>query len=455
MRYPALACDYDGTIATHGRVDPDTVSALGRFAASGRQLILVTGRELPELCAVFPEVSLFASVVAENGALLYRPSDGHQEVLGSAPSVEFVTALRERGVDRLSVGKAIVATWEPHEVTVFKTIHDMGLELQVIFNKGAVMVLPAGVNKATGLKRAVRELGLSLHEVVGVGDAENDHAFLSVCECSAAVANALPAVKEHVDLVTAADHGAGVTELIELILADDLARLDRRLTRHDITIGVRDDGTDLRVNPAATRRVVVQQMPQGIPAAAARFLERLALSGYQIVILSSRPHGLLPKQSIALGAPERPPTVDELLKATESPRNNPSVDLAAMGVAERAEFMAGALSGLAALRRRKGRPHWIIVMEPQQLLAVDGSAGAAIEWPGNRCLMIASSLHGLPPEADAADVLFLAGDAGWLEPLLGDANRPTAPLADDETLALCSGAVVRVQTLKTDTATAP
>ena len=110
----------------------------------------------------------------------------------------------------------IVATWEPHEAKPSsKTIHDLGLELQVIFNKGAVMVLPSGVNKATGLAAALAELGLSPHNAVGVGDAENDHAFLRVCECSAAVANALPAVKDTADIVMKGDHGAGVAELID------------------------------------------------------------------------------------------------------------------------------------------------------------------------------------------------------------------------------------------------
>src|SRR5262245_3968957 len=49
MRYLALACDYDGTIAHHGRVDDDTLAALRRVRASGRKLLLVTGRELDDL----------------------------------------------------------------------------------------------------------------------------------------------------------------------------------------------------------------------------------------------------------------------------------------------------------------------------------------------------------------------------------------------------------------------
>jgi len=46
MCYLALACDFDGTLATHGQVDERSLLALERLLASGRKLILVTGREL-------------------------------------------------------------------------------------------------------------------------------------------------------------------------------------------------------------------------------------------------------------------------------------------------------------------------------------------------------------------------------------------------------------------------
>jgi hydroxymethylpyrimidine pyrophosphatase-like HAD family hydrolase len=59
MRYFALACDYDCTIASHGRVDGATLSAIERLRASGRRLLLVTSRELDDLMRVFPHVHLF------------------------------------------------------------------------------------------------------------------------------------------------------------------------------------------------------------------------------------------------------------------------------------------------------------------------------------------------------------------------------------------------------------
>jgi hydroxymethylpyrimidine pyrophosphatase-like HAD family hydrolase len=96
--------------------------------------------------------------------------------------------------------------------------------LQVIYNQDSVMVLPNGVNKATGLKAALDELSLSPENVVAVGDAENDHAFLTMCECSAAVANALPMLKAIADIVTTGAEGHGVVELIDGLLANDLRR---------------------------------------------------------------------------------------------------------------------------------------------------------------------------------------------------------------------------------------
>jgi hypothetical protein len=225
LRYHALACDYDGTLATDGVVDQPTLDALDRLQGSGRKLILVTGRELGDLLRVFPHIGRFERVVAENGALLYRPATGEELVLAEPPPAEFIAALREKKVRPLSLGRVIVATWEPFQTTVRETIRNLDLELQVVFNKGAVMVLPLGVDKAVGLQAALAEMELSLHQTVGVGDAENDEAMLSACHCSAAVANALQRTKDVADIITQADHGAGVAELIDRMIATDLQEL--------------------------------------------------------------------------------------------------------------------------------------------------------------------------------------------------------------------------------------
>ncbi|HEX2758928.1 MAG TPA: HAD hydrolase family protein, partial [Rhizomicrobium sp.] len=178
MFFIALATDYDGTIATDGRTPPEVVEALKQFKSGGRKLILVTGRELDDLKAVFPEHGIFDRIVAENGALLYEPATQRERILAPPPVEALVKALQDAEVAPLSVGRVIVATWEPNETIVLETIKRLGLESQIIFNKGAVMVLPPGINKASGLVTALEELELSAINVVGVGDAENDHAFL-------------------------------------------------------------------------------------------------------------------------------------------------------------------------------------------------------------------------------------------------------------------------------------
>jgi hydroxymethylpyrimidine pyrophosphatase-like HAD family hydrolase len=137
-------------------------------------------------------------------------------------------------VQPYSVGRVIFATWRPHEAAVLEIIQSLGIEYHIIFNKRAVMVLPSGVNKATGLKRVLKRLNLSPHQVVGIGDAENDHAFLESCAVAAAVSNALPALQERCDLVMQRDHGGGVVELIDRLLADDLQGLGVRRPRKEI-----------------------------------------------------------------------------------------------------------------------------------------------------------------------------------------------------------------------------
>lgn len=368
MRYLALACDYDGTLAHHGRVCASTVAALERVRASGRRLLLVSGRELEDLQQVFDQLELFDRLVLENGALLYRPDSREERVLAEPPPVRFVQALRERGISPLSVGRSIVATWHPNETAVAEVIHDLGLELQVIFNKGAVMVLPSGVNKATGLRAALGELGLSPHNAVGVGDAENDHAFVSACECAVAVANALPALAERCDWVTDADHGAGVVELADRLLADDLAGLAPRLARHEIELGSLPDGAPLTVAPYGPTLLIAGTSGAGKSTLAAGVLERAAERGYQFCIVD--PEGDYERfgGALTLGDGRRVPAVEEALGVLANPDDNLVVNLLALPLHDRPTYFQTLLAGIADLRARTGRPHWLLVDEAHHLL---------------------------------------------------------------------------------------
>jgi hydroxymethylpyrimidine pyrophosphatase-like HAD family hydrolase/energy-coupling factor transporter ATP-binding protein EcfA2 len=386
MRYLALACDYDGTLAAEGRVTPQTIEALERLLASGRQLILVTGRVLEDLFAVFPHTHLFSRVVAENGAVLYRPANQEVKLLSTPPPQEFIQALQARGVEPLSTGQVIVATWHPQEIGVLSVIRELGLELQVIFNKGAVMVLPTGVNKATGLTAALAELGLSPHNVMGVGDAENDHAFLQLCECSVAVANALPMLQERVDLVTSADHGAGVVELIDRLLASDLNELESRLSRHHIWLGTRPDGQEVRLRPYGSNLLLAGTSGSGKSTLATGFFEGLMEHGYQFCIIDPEGDYETLEGAVVLGNHQRSPTVTEVLQLLQDPSQNVVVNLLGLALEERPAYFAGLLARVQELRIQTGRPHWVVVDEAHHLLPVSWQPAA---------LTLTSALQGM------------------------------------------------------------
>lgn len=365
MRYHALAADYDGTLAHHGLIDDLTWAALKQLRDSGRKLIMVTGRELDELLALLPHPEMFDRIVAENGAVLYCPKSKSIKLLAPPPPKEFGEQLIARGVERVAVGRVIVATWEPHQDTVLKVIHDMALELQVIFNKGAVMILPTGVNKATGLDAALHDLDLSPHNVVAIGDAENDQALLRRSELGVAVANALPTLKERADLVTAGDHGNGVAEVIDRMIANDLA--DIPLPRHQVLLGRAND-KEIKLDPYASNIMVCGTSGSGKSTLTTGILERLCEQGYEYCILDPEGDYASMDNAIVLGAPKRAPLVEEVIDVLREPGRNAVVNMLGIAVDHRPEFFAKLVPALAELRTRTGRPHWLVVDEAHHLL---------------------------------------------------------------------------------------
>jgi hypothetical protein len=368
MRYHALACDYDGTLASHGIVDEATLGALERLQRSGRRLILVTGRELPDLLAILPRPEMFERVVAENGGLLYRPSTREEVVLAEPPPEKFLDLLKQKGVSPLSVGKVIVATWEPNETAVLDAIRTLGLELQVIFNKGAVMVLPSGINKASGLRAAVAEMKLSVHNVVAVGDAENDHAFLSICECAAAVGNAVPLIKERADIVTSAGKGAGVVELIDQMIASDLKDIEPRLARHEIPVGRANGVQEVRFKPYGENIMIAGTSGGGKSMLARGVLERFCAQGYQFCIIDPEGDYRDFDSAIAIGDEQRTPSSDDVTRVLGEPNANVVVNLLGIRIEDRPSFFDSLLPRLQQLRAQTGRPHWIVIDETHHLL---------------------------------------------------------------------------------------
>ncbi|HEX6114680.1 MAG TPA: HAD-IIB family hydrolase [Geminicoccaceae bacterium] len=412
MYFLALATDYDGTLAHDGVVDPGTVAAIRRLKNSGRRLILVTGRELPDLQRAFPEFAGCDLIVAENGALLYEPATGRETVLAPAPPEPFVARLRERGVHPLSVGRSIVASWEPMQDMVLETVRELGLELQIVFNKGAVMVLPSGINKASGLAAALVESGLSAHNVVGIGDAENDHAFLGMCGCSVAVANALDSVKAEADLVTCGARGEGVRELIDQLLASDLADVVRASARHRVPLSAAGEDEAFFLRPNGGNLLVAGVSGGGKSTLVAGVLERLAESGFQFCVVDPEGDYVELEDAVVLGDARQQPRLPEVLDILRRPDSNVVVNMLDVELPDRPSFFEGLLTRLSELRAQTGRPHWIVLDEAHHLAPASRPAGVTLPRELHATILVTVHPDQLASEVLATvDTLAAVGDA--------------------------------------------
>ncbi|OHV87099.1 HAD family hydrolase [Mesorhizobium sp. ORS 3428] len=399
MYFMALASDYDGTLAHNGLVSASTLSALEKLKRSGRKLILVTGRELRDLKETFREIGIFDKVVAENGALIYTPASEEERAISPCPSADLIDRLKKRGVKPLSVGRSIVATWEPHQATVLDVIKKLGLELEISFNKGAVMILPSGTNKATGLAAALADLKLSPNNVAAIGDAENDHAFLRAAGLSVAVANALPAVKETADLVTKSARGKGVEELIRKLI-----KLDHLIVRkrsRGVLLGTARE-RNVYLSPVETV-LIAGSSGIGKSTLATALTERLVEKGLQFCIFDPEGDYDGLAGAVPLGNAASAPSKDQLLELIDKPGTNVVVNGLALKVDERPDFFAELLPGLGSVRYRTARPHWLIIDEAHHLLPKkreDTRAVLSLELPGT----VLITVH---PEAVSTGVLRL------------------------------------------------
>jgi hydroxymethylpyrimidine pyrophosphatase-like HAD family hydrolase len=403
----ALACDYDGTIARDGRVDEATTLALARVRDSGRKVFLVTGRMLPDLRHVCPDLeTMFDAVVAENGAVMYLPSRRETRTLGDAPEPALLDALARGGV-RVDVGASIIAGDARDAEAATVAIRAAGVERSLIFNKGSLMLLSAGVNKGTGLSAVLDTVGMSPHTLAGVGDAENDHAFLGLSECAVAVADSVPALADRADIVTQAPGPAGVQEFVDALLRDEASAVAPALARHQIELGRTATG-DLVTLPAhGPGLLVVGPTGTGKSTITGLLIERLLESKRTFCVVD--PEG--DYQSLAdtpevvvLGgrAEQALPKADELKQLVTRTHASVVLNLSAMTRAEKIDYAATIFATVAATRASSGLPLWLVVDEAHHIFPAEGSPVVELLGAGTLPVCLTTlSLDHLAPAARA------------------------------------------------------
>jgi hydroxymethylpyrimidine pyrophosphatase-like HAD family hydrolase len=216
MRIQALATDGDGTCLEDNKMLDETAAALQQLRSAGIALILVTG-EHPNELKEFPHLELFDHVIAENGAVIVDQKTGAEELLGPRPPAELLVALNNAGIT-MQVGRVLIATETDARRAVQRVIDQLGVDWHTVPNRKDLMVLPASVDKATGLDTLLKRIQIAPQQVAAIGDAENDCAMLKYCGLAVAVGNGLPPVKECAKLITRGHAGHGVIELVHRLL---------------------------------------------------------------------------------------------------------------------------------------------------------------------------------------------------------------------------------------------
>jgi hydroxymethylpyrimidine pyrophosphatase-like HAD family hydrolase len=374
IRVRALALAYDGTLATHDRLANATVAALVRARRAGLQLILVTGRTFFELTRVCSRLDLFDVVVAENGAVLHDPADNTIRDEGPPPPRRLIAALDRHAIP-FQLGRVLLATARSYETPVRRLLAEARVERDLVRNRASLMLLPPGVSKGSGVRHALERLGLSFHDVLAVGDAENDLELFAACGFAACPCDALAEVRRVADWVFPGDGGEAVSRAIEgPILGGTLPA--PRSGRERITLGWARSTTEPVTIPAGGVNLLVHgDSLSGKSWLAGGLVERLVAARYATCVID--PEG--DYQALAevrgvtwqeVGAAED--WNDALAALMRNPAASVVVDLSALSPERQLALVWHGLVMLRRLRALCGRPHWIVLDEAHYALQAGG-----------------------------------------------------------------------------------
>ena len=283
MRFTALACDYDGTLATHDRIAAPTVDALERARAGGLRLLLVTGRTFFELTRVCDRLDLFDAVVAENGGVLYFPAEGRISEMAVEPPPRLLAELDRRGVP-YQAGRVVIGTTRDYEADVRAAMAAAGVTLTLVANRGSLMLLPQGVNKGTSVRHVIRMLGLSARDVLAIGDAENDADLFEACGFSGCPGDAMEELKGRADWVFAGRNGAAIAAALAGIVGGGLILPGG--PRHRVRLGWAVPTAEPVVIPGRDANILVEgDAHSGKSWLTGALVERLASERYATCVI--------------------------------------------------------------------------------------------------------------------------------------------------------------------------
>ena len=273
-KYQVIAFDMDGTLlTTDKKIAPDTLNALQEAIDAGKQIVISTGRTAAEL-VIYPEaLEKVRYGILESGGLIYDFQE--KRTLANTPiAPENVMKILEFAeqedvlIQVMAAGKVYIQTsyleqmskyqigyfyplfkatatliddirtWlregtlngtlEAEKINLYHTDTDARLRtiergrnvpLEQVFSEfTSIEFTPVGISKGTAMARLAEILGISVEQMIAVGDADNDLAMLNNSGLAIAMGNANENVKKAADVIVADNDHDGCAEAIRRYL---------------------------------------------------------------------------------------------------------------------------------------------------------------------------------------------------------------------------------------------
>lgn len=262
-----IAVDVDGTLLDdHDHYDSRRLDRdINQLADQGVQFIIASGDSYDELATLFPSKKLLKNLVAENGGRVFANgqemvSKSHRrqtlvELLNWAtrlvPQPDLLSLSGQGRTYILRRYQSVPVPFYPHHAYfdrledipgpiynlnlswfqqridtswirgVAKRLNQLSPTVNATYSGAyGIDILPAGVNKAVGLRHLLKELGGNITELIAFGDTSNDLEMFQAAGKGYAMKNATPDLKKVADKITVMDNNHnGLLNEIERIFS--------------------------------------------------------------------------------------------------------------------------------------------------------------------------------------------------------------------------------------------
>ena len=226
MAKKVLAVDIDGTITLNGfgKIHLQALEKLRNLKNDGHHVIFVTGRSSIEayFLSIFGGLTLLG--VGENGGCITHGEIMTHKMIGDKNECQNAFSYLKKSLDESIKEKPVfprlteVVLDRTYDIKNAQAILDEeGFNVGLFDSGYAYHINSRGVDKGSGLIKALEMLNADLEDTIALGDSETDVPMFRTVKNNIAVNNSIPELKEIAKIVTTKNSGEGLLEGLSMI----------------------------------------------------------------------------------------------------------------------------------------------------------------------------------------------------------------------------------------------